>query len=104
MIATTQGDIAGGGRGLVSNIVSGPAQVLIGSPSALLGGKHAVTQLSSYASNGSTLGNTAANQVAPSCSNVMCAPQMPRLLSAKPRARPTCWSQAGITRLGSAES
>ncbi len=74
MITTTLGDIAGAMGGVVSNVVAGPAQVVMGSPSVLMGGKPAATQLSMYISNGAPLSNTLANQVSPSCSNVIIAP------------------------------
>lgn len=73
-IAVTLGDAAGTLGGVVSNVVAGPAQVVMGSPSVLMGGKPAATQLSMYISNGAPITNTVANQVSPSCSNVMIAP------------------------------
>ena len=73
-IATTLGDVAGTLGGVVSNVVAGPAQIIMGSPSVLLGGKPAATQLSNYVSNGAPIGNTVANQVSPSCTNVIFAP------------------------------
>ena len=70
----TTGDTAGVLGGVVSGTVMGPAQVTLGSPKVMMGGKPAATQLSMYITNGSPVGNAPANQVSPSCPNVIFAP------------------------------
>ena len=69
----TMGDTAGVLGGVVSNTIMGPAQVTTGSSKVMMGGKPAATQLSMYITNGSPVGNSVANQVSPSCPNVMFA-------------------------------
>jgi hypothetical protein len=75
MIAMTEGDEAGEAGGVVSGLVSGPAYVEVGSPSVILGGRPAATQLSTFGTNGDPASNDpAATQVSPSCTNVLFAP------------------------------
>lgn len=70
----TTGDTAGTLGGVVSGTMMGPAAVVLGSPTVLMGGKPAATQLSMFTTNGSPVANATAVQVAPSSATVMFAP------------------------------
>ena len=69
----TSGDEAGTLLGVVSGTMIGPAEVTSGSLTVLMGGKPAATQLSTYNTNGSPVGNAVASQTGASCTNVTIA-------------------------------
>jgi hypothetical protein len=67
----TLGDTPGVNGGVVSGKFGGPASILTGSTCVFMGGVPAGTMLSLYGSNGEPVMNTVANQISPSCTNVM---------------------------------
>jgi hypothetical protein len=71
MTMMTTGDEAGELGGVVSELVSGPAAVIMGSVSVIMGGRPAATMTSIYTTNGFPVANATAAQISPSCTNVM---------------------------------